>query len=72
MFRSAFLPHATLEVLGDFRTAQRWFERTAREGFPCYPLFESDPLLARMREEPSFQAFVKGLRAEWEHIEGEQ
>ena len=69
---TAFTIGTVHAVLGDYVKAQEWLERTAAEGLPCYTLFESDPLLARLREQPRFQAFLAQLRREWEHVEGEE
>ena len=69
---TAFTIGTVHAVLGDYVKAQEWLERTAAEGFPCYTLFELDPLLARLREQPRFQAFLAQLRREWQHVEGEE
>ena len=58
--------------LGDFDRAQRWIEDAANNGFPCYSLFETDPLLAGLRATDRFRTFLKKLRDEWEHIPGEE
>jgi hypothetical protein len=59
-------------VLGDLEQAQQWVETAAEEGFPCYTLFETDPLLERLRGSPRFRTFLTALRKEWEHIPGEE
>ena len=46
--------------------AIEWLRKTAETGFPCYPLFERDPLLNNLREDPKFQAFMKTLKEQWE------
>ena len=69
---TAFTIGTVHAVLGDYVKAQEWLERTAAEGFPCYTLFESYPLLGRLHEQPRFQAFLAQLRREWEHVEGEE
>jgi len=38
---------------------------------PCYTLFETDPLLERLRGSPRFRTFLTALRKEWERIRGE-
>ena len=35
--------------LGDPRAAVRWLERAAATGFPCYPWYARDPLLAPLQ-----------------------
>jgi len=62
---------AVYSVLGDFDKAQEWIEKTSRDGFPNYSLFEVDPNLERARTVPRFRDFVAKLRQEWEHIPGE-
>ena len=59
-------------VLGELDRAQQWIETAAEEGFPCYTLFETDPLLERLRGSPRFRTFLSALRKEWEHIPGEE
>jgi len=46
--------------------ALQWLRRTAEEGWPCYPYFANDPNLANIREDPSFVAFMRELKAQWE------
>ena len=41
--------------------ALAWLERTAGEGFPCYPWFESDPFLANLRAVPEGASFLREL-----------
>lgn len=43
-----------------------WLQRTAAEGFPCYPLFANDPRLNSIRKDPAFIAFLRDQRAQWE------
>jgi hypothetical protein len=44
----------------------KWLRETAKEGFPCYPLFARDPFLAPIRQEPDFIAFMTEMRERWE------
>jgi hypothetical protein len=59
-------------VLGQPDRALQWIERASNDGFPCYPFFETDPFLERVRATESFRAFVAKLRTEWQHIPGER
>jgi len=43
-----------------------WLQRAADEGFPCYPLFASDPRLDSIRKNPTFIAFLREQKAKWE------
>jgi hypothetical protein len=47
--------------------AIKWLQAAADHGFPCYPLFESDPYLDPLRKDPRFTKLMMGLKAQWEH-----
>ena len=47
--------------------ALKWLEVTADEGFPCYPLFESDTNLNNLREDARFISFMAKQKQQWEH-----
>jgi len=49
------------------RPAIDWLEYTARTGFPCYPLFERDPNLDPLRQDPRFVQFLAAEKKRWEH-----
>ena len=51
--------------LGQPVEARRWLAQAARTGLPCYPWYERDPLLAPLRNDPPFQAFLAGLKDTW-------
>ena len=38
--------------------AVRWLREASDTGFPCYSLFELDPTLTPIRQEPQFQRFM--------------
>jgi hypothetical protein len=42
-------------------------ETTAAEGFPCYPLFETDSNLNNLRHDPHFVTFMTKMRQQWEY-----
>lgn len=46
--------------------AMDWLQRTADDGFPCYPLFQRDPNLQNLRQDPHFIAFMAKLKEQWE------
>ena len=48
--------------LGDPRTAVRWLERAAATGFPCYPWYGRDPLLAPLQSDSGFRRLLNELR----------
>jgi tetratricopeptide (TPR) repeat protein len=47
--------------------AMKWLEVAADEGFPCYPLFEGDTNLDKLRQDARFVAFLAKLKQQWEH-----
>jgi TolB-like protein/DNA-binding SARP family transcriptional activator len=49
--------------LGDPRAAVRWLERAAATGFPCYPWYTRDPLLAPLQSDSGFKRLLDDLRA---------
>ncbi len=52
-------------LMGKNRLALEWLQRTAEDGLPCYPLFEKDPNLDNLRNDPSFMAFLEKMRLQW-------
>jgi hypothetical protein len=44
----------------------QWLRRASDDGLPCYPLFEKDPNLANLQQDPGFQALMAELKAQWE------
>jgi len=48
--------------LGDRREAVQWLERAVTSGFPCYPWYARDPLLAPLRADPDFDRLLNELR----------
>jgi len=49
--------------------ALKWLQVTAEEGFPCYPLFESDANLDNLRNDARFISFMAKLKQQWEHYD---
>jgi eukaryotic-like serine/threonine-protein kinase len=56
----------TYARLGQPASAVEWLRDTARQGWPCYPLFARDPHLDPLRGDPRFEALLQEIRAEWE------
>lgn len=48
--------------------AIRYLQKLAEEGFPCYPLFERDPNLDNLRQNPRFIEFMAKQKKQWEHF----
>ena len=44
-----------------------WLELAAADGYPCYPLFASDPSLNNLRSDPRFVQFMSDLKRQWEN-----
>jgi len=40
----------------------QWLERAVTSGFPCYPWYARDPLLAPLRADPDFDRLLNELR----------
>jgi tetratricopeptide (TPR) repeat protein len=47
--------------------AIRWLQAAADDGFPCYPLFESDRNLDKLRQDPRFITLLSKLKEKWEY-----
>jgi TolB-like protein/tRNA A-37 threonylcarbamoyl transferase component Bud32/Tfp pilus assembly protein PilF len=47
--------------------AVKWLQAAADHGFPCYPLFESDPYLDPLRKNPPFITLMMRLKEQWKH-----
>lgn len=45
--------------------AIKWLEAAAEDGFPCYPLFETDPNLNKLRQDARFIAFLARQKQRW-------
>ncbi len=43
-----------------------WLQKTADDGFPCYPKYENDPNLDKIRQDPQFISLMKDLKKRWE------
>ena len=54
-------------LMGNRADALKWLQRTVDDGFPCYPMFERDPNLHDLRQDPPFIAFMAKLKEQWEH-----
>ena len=49
--------------------ALKWLQVTAEEGFPCYPLFESDANLANLKKDPRFISFMSTQKQQWQRFD---
>ena len=58
-------------LAGKSSEAVKWLRETAATGFPCYPLFERDPYLDRIRHEPEFARFMAEMKTQFERYKRE-
>jgi TolB-like protein/DNA-binding winged helix-turn-helix (wHTH) protein/Tfp pilus assembly protein PilF len=54
-------------LMKEVEPAIQWLRTTADGGFPCYPLFQKDPYLDHVRQDPRFMALMATLKEQWEH-----
>ncbi len=52
-------------LLKESEQAVYWLDFAAIDGFPCYPLFESDPNLSNIRNHACFVEFMTELKHQW-------
>ena len=55
-------------LLGDTRQAVSWLKKASSEGLACYPLYERDPDLDSLREDPEFIALLLELKAQADRL----
>jgi TolB-like protein/Flp pilus assembly protein TadD len=53
-------------LMGNSKAAVEWLKKAAEHGFPCYPLFNKDPNLKNIRNDPAFISFMQQLKKQWE------
>ena len=49
------------------REAVQWLRAAADDGFPCYPLYERDRALDKVRADEHFVQLMKDLKGRWDH-----
>ena len=54
-------------VMNKPEQAIKWLEAAADDGFPCYPLFETDSNLNNVRQDPRFVSLLSKLKQKWEY-----
>lgn len=55
-------------LLGDRDRALEFLRKTAEDGMPCYPLFERDPHLRSLHDDPRYKQFMADLKRRWERL----
>lgn len=63
---AAYTIGAAYALLDRPRDAVLWLRRAADDGFPCYPLYERDRSLAKLRADAGFRELMKDLKQRWE------
>ncbi|MDQ3256470.1 MAG: protein kinase [Acidobacteriota bacterium] len=58
-------------LAGKSDEAVKWLKETAATGFQCYPLFERDPYLNRIRQAPEFIRLMAEMKAQYERYRRE-
>jgi TolB-like protein/tetratricopeptide (TPR) repeat protein len=53
-------------LLGKPAPALEWLRAAVQDGLACYPLFEGDPNLDKIRRDPGFVAFLAKQKEQWE------
>jgi len=66
---AAYTIGAAYAVMDRPEEAVRWLRAAADDGFPCYPLFERDPSLIRLRGDPNFVQFMGELKKRWQRYQ---
>jgi DNA-binding winged helix-turn-helix (wHTH) protein/TolB-like protein len=59
---------AAFAQLGDATESIAWLQRSADTGFPCYPWFDSDPLLRPLRTDKRFTTLMSNLRQQYADV----
>ncbi|HEV8130244.1 MAG TPA: protein kinase [Acidobacteriota bacterium] len=52
--------------LGERDASLEWLRQAAKNGFPCHPFFQQDPLLESLRSERRFEILMNELKVECE------
>lgn len=58
-------------VLGHAEEAVHWLRHAAYNGWPCYPRYAGDPLLAGLRDDPRFAGLLHELKGMWQEFRSE-
>ena len=58
-------------LAGKSQEATKWLREAAGTGLPCYPLFERDLYLDRIRQAPAFIQFMSEMKAQVEKYKRE-
>ena len=54
-------------LMNQKEAALEWLVKAADTGFPNYPLYQSDPMLVNLKNDPGYQQFLDSLKEKWEY-----
>jgi TolB-like protein/DNA-binding winged helix-turn-helix (wHTH) protein/Flp pilus assembly protein TadD len=63
---TAYAVGSAYALMNKPQQALKWLQMAAEDGFPCYPMFEKDPILNNLRRDPHFIEFLAQLKGQWE------
>jgi len=63
---TAYAVGSAYALMNNPQQALKWLQMAADDGLPCYPMFESDPILNSLRRDPHFIEFLTQQKRQWE------
>ena len=63
---TAYAVGSAYALMNNPQQALKWLQMAADDGFPCYPMFENDPILNNLRKDPHFIEFLAQQKRQWE------
>ncbi len=63
---TAYAVGSAYALMNNPQQALKWLQMAADDGFPCYPMFERDPILNNLRKDPHFIEFLAQQKRQWE------
>jgi TolB-like protein len=63
---AAFSIACAYALMGEKELALQWLKETAEQGMPCYPLFNTEPALNNLRDDPRFVEFMEKIKKQYE------
>jgi hypothetical protein len=61
-----YLIASAYALMGNSKAAMEWLKKAAEDGFPCYPLYNKDPNLKNIKNDPAFISFMQKLKKQCE------
>jgi hypothetical protein len=65
---TAYAVGSAYALMNNPQQALKWLQMAADDGFPCYPMFEHDSNLDRLRNDPGFLSFLAEQKRQWEYF----